>query len=156
MLKLFIIGTSLAVSIAGTAFDRLIKTAFQSGTPSQLDKQLTLRHTPSLGMPVTLPGFVSYTALYLASNLISREFQQKKSKIKTTKNLKKKNNINVATRSLTQLDQNIAKRMQNKLLCYQDRDLAYWMVLRAKNESPNISEQWYWDKVVYDLNRDRR
>lgn len=48
------------------------------------------------------------------------------------------------------------KKFQNKLLNRLDRDVAERLVSSAKRSNPGQSEQWYWEKVIYDLNRDRR
>jgi hypothetical protein len=48
------------------------------------------------------------------------------------------------------------KHLQSKLLNRLDRDVAERLVSSAKRSNPGKSEQWYWEKVIYDLNRDRR
>lgn len=48
------------------------------------------------------------------------------------------------------------RHLQSKLLNRLDRDVAERLVSSAKRSNPGKSEQWYWEKVTYDLNRDRR
>ena len=48
------------------------------------------------------------------------------------------------------------RHLQSKLLNRLDRDVAERLVSSAKRSNPGKSEQWYWEKVIYDLNRDRR
>lgn len=49
-----------------------------------------------------------------------------------------------------------SKDLQSKLLNRLDRDVANRLISNAKRSNPGHSEQWYWEKVIYDLNRDRR
>lgn len=48
------------------------------------------------------------------------------------------------------------KNCDRKLLNCLDRDVAERLVSSARRSNPGRSEQWYWEKVIYDLNRDRR
>lgn len=50
----------------------------------------------------------------------------------------------------------VNKRLQSKLLNRLDSDVAERLISSAKRANPGKSEQWYLDKVIYDLNRDRR
>ncbi|HAX76232.1 MAG TPA: hypothetical protein DCY88_10435 [Cyanobacteria bacterium UBA11372] len=41
------------------------------------------------------------------------------------------------------------------ILLHGDTDLAERLVDLARQKHPNRSEDWYWEKVIYDLERDR-
>lgn len=50
----------------------------------------------------------------------------------------------------------VSSQVQSRLLKNLDGDTASRLINHAKKSHPGHPEQWYWDKVVYELERDRR
>ncbi len=51
------------------------------------------------------------------------------------------------------LDRKLERRLLQ--LLRGDRTAAKRLIERAKEKNPGRSENWYWEKVIYDLERDR-
>lgn len=66
------------------------------------------------------------------------------------------NSKSIASSGTIEIDQ-ASRRLQKKLLrlLHDDRDTANRLLSQAQRKNPNRSADWYADKVIYDLQRDR-
>jgi len=133
MLRLLAIVTTFTIFCAATAIDSRISVLSESESQSEFGSRLTQIHMPNSAFETTLPGVVRSIAMATLFSLMTYKYQQALFlKIKTNRIL------------------------ESKLLSRLDRNVAYRLVNSAKKSNPGKSEQWYLEKVIYDLNRDRR
>ena len=68
----------------------------------------------------------------------------------------KQTGLNLGTEDALGIDQ-ASRKLQQKLmrLLHDDRDTASRLLSQIKNKNPNKSINWYVEKVIYDLDRDR-
>ena len=68
----------------------------------------------------------------------------------------KQTGLSLGTKDVISIDQ-ASRKLQQKLmrLLHDDRDTASRLLSQIKNKNPNKSINWYVEKVIYDLERDR-
>lgn len=129
MLKLLAFGTAIAVACTAGVIDSEIRSSSESGSQSQFGSELTQVHMPDTMFAITLPGAVRNIAASIAFSLFCFQGESKSKAV---------------------------KGLESNLLSRLNPDVADRLLKSARRSNPERSEQWCMEKVICDLERDRR
>lgn len=153
MLKSFTIGAALAAVLTTTIIDT------QTASSVEADNQL-LNSSKSVSVSNEFASNNHRISTVIAVSIVlllirnqRQALSKTRSPLQTVSNTKSQ--IPSGLKSKHSRKQ-ANKYLQSKLLNRVDRDVADRLISSAKKSNPGKSEQWYCEKVIYDLNRDRR
>lgn len=129
MLKLLAFGTAVAIACTAGIISREIISSSEAGTQSGYDSRLTEIHMPNTIFATTLPGAVRNIAAVIALNLFCSQVGSKGKAV---------------------------KGLESNLLSRLNPDVADRLLKGVRRSNPERSEQWCMEKVICDLERDRR
>lgn len=137
MLKIFTVSAAIVAVLATTTVAVPMALSVEAADEQLVDIPNSV--SSDFSLPADIDSH-SISALFAASIVLLLIRNQHQSLSKTSFRGKRKVN----------------KYLQSKLLNRLDSDVAQRLISSAKKANPGKSEQWYLDKVIYDLNRDRR